>query len=439
MTIRRTALALFCVVSLVYQFPLAYDLLYKPFFNWAPGIDVASTTLLPLALLERGDWTLDEFQGFADEFFRDPYFLAHVNGRTVSRYPVVGAVLALPAYGIPLGTGWMANSGRAWLPYPWTAFMVAKFAAALMAALAAVMLFFSLCELADRRTAAALAMAFALGTSAWSTASQGLWQQTPSLLLQSIGLWFVLRGRRRGALAVAPGAFFFSAATLARPNDGISALLFTLYVLIEYRPAIVRWVALAIPPVLLAGVYNAIYNGSPFVLGYQEGVQLSITGLRLEALLGLFVSPSRGLFVYSPFLILAIPGAWLAWRRGGGRFYLFCAGAVVLGTLFLAAWYYWDGGWGYGTRMMTDVLPYAILLLVPALQSLSHPGRVCFWALAVVAAGLQSLGLWDGGVRWHWHWENYAFDVWDVAENEPLFYVKTYFEMAQHFIARYVH
>ena len=158
LTTRRTACALFVLVSIVYQIPFLYDLCYKPFFNWAPGIDVASTSLLPVALLEHGDWTLDQYWGFANEYYIDPYFFARINGRTVSRFPVVAAVLALPFYGVPLGTGWIADAGRAWLPYPWTAFMVAKFAAAEMAALAVLLFFFCARLLADRKASLAVAL-----------------------------------------------------------------------------------------------------------------------------------------------------------------------------------------------------------------------------------------------------------------------------------------
>ncbi|MBI4789473.1 MAG: hypothetical protein HY782_20780 [Chloroflexi bacterium] len=436
LTTRRTALALFLVVFGVYQFPLIYDLGYKPFFTWAPGIDIASNTLLPLALLQKGDWTLNQFQDFAKQNYRDAYFLAEVKGRTVSRYPVAAAVLALPAYGVPLATGWIADSGYPWLPYPWTAFMVAKFAAAAMAALAALMFFFCARELTDLRASAALDLVFAFGTSVWSTASQGLWQQTPSILLQLIGIWFVLRGRRLGAMAVAPGAFFFSAATVTRQNNALPALLFTLYILIEYRAALWRWIAWAIPPALLAMGYNAVYNGSPLVFGYQEGLQQTMGLPRLDSMVGLLLSPSRGLLVYSPFFVVAL----LGWRNASNvrdrRFYLFAALTFASSILFLSMFQAWDGGWGYGTRLLTDGLPYAMLLLIPAASRLQGLGRATFWGMVGYAVVLQSFGLWDYGVRWHWHWENSAFDVWDLGRNEPLFYLKEYVAMAQRFLAR---
>jgi hypothetical protein len=435
-TTRGTALVLLIVVSIVYQFPLVYDLVHKPFFNWSPGIDVASTTLLPLSLLEHGDLTLDQFQDFAKEYYRDPYFLATVNGRTVSRYPVIAAVLAMPLYGPPLATGWMANSGYPWLPYPLTAFMVARFAAGLMTALAVVMFFFCARELADLKTSAALALVFGLGTSVWSTASQGLWQHTPSLLLQLIGIWFILRGRRHGAMAVAPGALFFSAATIARQNDALPALLFTVYVWLEYRPAVWRWIAWALPPALLAMAYNVVYNGSPLVFGYQEGLQQTMGWPRLDGIAGLLLSPSRGLLVYSPFFAFVFVGLRQLAKDPYRRFYGFAALVFALGVLFLSTFQSWDGGWGYGTRLVIDVLPYAMFLLIPAFTRLGRVPSAIFWGTAVYGAVLQSFALWDGGGSWHLHWPNYAYDVWNLAENEPLFYLKEYVALAQHYVSR---
>ncbi len=436
-TTRRTALALFLIVSFVYQFPLLYDLAYKPFFNWAPGQDIASTSLLPISALVRGDFTLNEYQEFFRQNYDNSYFVAEVNGKIVSRSPVAAAVLAIPFYGFPLGSGWLVNSGRAWLAFPWTGFMVAKFAAAFMTALAVLMFFFCLRTLADAATSLAITLVFAFGTSVWSTASQSLWQQTPSLLFQVLGLWFVLRGRRQGALAVAPGAFFFSAATVARPNNALVALLFTLYVAMTYRPALVRWILWAILPALFFFGYNAIYNGSPLVFGIQDGVLQYLHVPQIEGVIGQFTSPSRGLLVYSPFYLFAFYGAWLG-LRGPDRLLYLVALVVIAFNVLLFSMMLWDGGWGYGTRLLTDVLPYATLFLVPAFLAIGKPERLAFWSLGAYAVVVNSFALWDYGVRWHWHWDHYAYNVWDLAESEPLFYLKQYAAMFTHYLGAYV-
>ena len=434
---QRVALVIFLGTAIVYSFPPVYDLLHKPFF-WSAGQDVAAASFLPLVILEQGDFTFEKYQEFFTKNWRSPYFVAEVNGRLVSRYPIAPAILALPFYGVPLGTDWLFNPGRDWLVFPWSVFYPAKFAAAFITVLAVVMFFFCACELTDVRTSAAITFAFGIGTSVWSTASQALWQQTPSLLFQLIGIWFLLRGRRKGANAIAPGALFFSVATVTRANDGFAALLFTLYVLIEYRSAIWRWLGWAIPPALLAMIYNAIYNGSPFVFGYQEGFTQTMAWLRVDGIIGLFLSPSRGLFIYSPFLVFAIYGAWLA-RREWARLFYFCAAInFVLSAYILSMFQNWDGGWGYGSRLLVDVLPYIAFLLIPVLPRLHGAARGAFWGTAIYAAIAQAFGLWDYGARWQWHWDNWTYDVWNIPENEPLFYLKQYAEMAGYYLNRLI-
>jgi len=80
---------------------------------------------------------------------------------------------------------------------------------------------------------------------------------------------------------------------------------------------------------------------------------------------GNLFSPARGLFVYSPFLLLPLMVVRHTWR-------------VVLqekGLLVLLAWPvlhwisiskfpHWWGGWSYGPRLMSDVLPAFYVLIV---------------------------------------------------------------------------
>lgn len=127
---RRTAFVIFLLTFFAYIIPLVYDLVHKPFFGWIPGIDIVSTSILPVEILERGDFFLDAYRDYFERDFVDPGFIAVVNGRTVSSSPVVAAVLALPFYGVPLGTGWLFNTGYAWLSFPQSVFFPAKFAAA---------------------------------------------------------------------------------------------------------------------------------------------------------------------------------------------------------------------------------------------------------------------------------------------------------------------
>ncbi|HEX7587712.1 MAG TPA: hypothetical protein VF478_05300, partial [Anaerolineae bacterium] len=292
---QRIVLIIFLVVFIVYTIPLAYNALVTPFFHIIPSQDVVSASLVPVSILTRDNFYLDQYRRYVANNYPDPYFVAEVNNHLVSRYPIAAGVLSMPFIGWGLGTGWIARTA--------VVFDVSRFSASLIAALAVVAFFFCARELTDLSTTILATAAFAFGTSVWSTASQGLWQHTPSILFQSLGIWFLLRGKRRGALAVAPAGIFFSLAVVARPPTMVSVAILSLYVLLEYRAAFVRFVLWALPPALLFFLYNYAINGSPWVFGYQEGVALGFP--QWEAVQGLLFSSGRGLFVYSPFLLLA--------------------------------------------------------------------------------------------------------------------------------------
>jgi hypothetical protein len=124
---------------------------------------------------------------------------------------------------------------------------MAKLAAAFIAALAVVAFLFCVRQLTDLSTSTFVATAFAFGTSVWATASQGLWQHTPSILFQSLAFWFLLRGLRLGARAVEPAGLFLSAATVARPPNLVTTLIFMLFVLICFRQSLLRLILWALP------------------------------------------------------------------------------------------------------------------------------------------------------------------------------------------------
>ena len=305
-------------------------------------------------------------------------------------------------------------------------FDAAKVSAAFITALAIVAFFFCARELTDLSTSRLVTIAFAFGSSVWATASQGLWQHTPSILFQALAFWFLLRDTEGGGWkTLAPAGLFLSLATIARPPVLVIALVFSLFVLFYRRNAFLPFVLFALPPLILALIYNFLINGSPFVFGYQEGAAQIFAFPRWEAIQGLLFSSGRGLFVYSPFLLLIPVGIWYGWRQPQRFFYIFLALAFVAYTGIMAAWGSL-GGWAYGSRMLTDTLPAACLLIIPAIEKIHGKWRGALWGVVLLAAGVQSLGLWDYGVRFH---ADPANSVWSIENNEPLFYLKTYISM----------
>jgi hypothetical protein len=109
---------------------------------------------------------------------------------------------------------------------------------------------------------------------------------------------------------------------------------------------------------------------------------------------GLLLSPGRGLFVYSPVLLFALPGLAACLRRSAPppARAISAAGLSILALYgFVATWW---AGVVYGPRYPTDLLPFFALWL--ARTPLPRRGRALAGAAFAVAltwsVGVQALG-----------------------------------------------
>lgn len=134
-------------------------------------------------------------------------------------------------------------------------------------------------------------------------------------------------------------------------------------------------------------LYNWIRFGSLLNFGYgSEKFMLQI----FDGLYGVLLSPGRSMFLYSPVLTLAIPGAWLFYKKE--KALTFAASVTVLFyVLVVASWHSWDGGWSWGSRLLTPILPILGFLSTPAIESAwSRRGDIfVVIGMAVLGLGIQ--------------------------------------------------
>jgi hypothetical protein len=255
----------------------------------------------------------------------------------------------------------------------------AKLAASLYAAASASLVFLTSRRWLARWPAVFLALAYGVGTSVWSTSSQTLWQHGSNEFFLALGIYALARGGRP-LVAVAGAAF--AAATTCRPTSAVFVVAAAAWLLVVNRRALVAFVGGSIPITLALAAYNAYYLGSSLVFGQAvvgPAIALAKTGSPdiwqtslWVGLAGLLVSPSRGLFVFSPWLVLAVAGAVVAWRRteyGPLRPLTIAAAAVIA---VQAKFFDWWGGWAFGYRPIVDLAPVLAALAIP----------VVGWALA---------------------------------------------------------
>jgi hypothetical protein len=207
---------------------------------------------------------------------------------------------------------------------------------------------------------------------------------------------FLLKENTRTNAVVA--SLFTALGILARPTMAIFALLATLFVWRERRSRLAAFLALPV----IGGVGVVLYNvravGS--VLGGYAGV--SFVAPDLQRLLGLLISPNRGLFIYTPIAVLALPGL-LRWRNPRAAWVPYLAAGTLGYLLLYASFGGWWGGHTYGPRFLIDVLPGCVLCAVPTVERCvqRRAGRAVLVALVAWSVGVQAVGAYCDFDTWN--------------------------------------
>jgi hypothetical protein len=343
-----------------------------------------------------------------------PYFLMETRRRGVyaNLYGVGAALVAVPfvaaAYAFAPDLYDRPSAGLLW--------QAAKVAAACAVAGSAVCLFLAALAFVRPGTAAWLAFAYGLGTCAWSTSSQALWQHGPMELFLALGTLFLLReDRRRAAYGV---GLCYAMAFACRPTAAVAIVAAGGYYLLRDRRAFVRWAVGGLPVALALSAYNLHYFGKLVVLGqlgdaYQAAsaflafavpaamaapVALASSSSRgvfgtslLVGCSGILLSPSRGLLVFSPVLVFTFWGLVRVWRDPRFSALRPVTLAAMGMCLLVARWHGWWGGWCYGYRLLTDAVTLMAFLAIPVAEAIRRRR---------VLAALLCLGLaWSVGVQ----------------------------------------
>jgi hypothetical protein len=343
-----------------------------------------------------------------------PYYLQIRNGHYLSRKPPGPALLAVPVYAVPVLLGISADSP--WVP------RLEKISATLITASSVLLLFWALRLVVAEKWALAIAIVYAFGTSSFSVSSQAMWQHGPSQFFLALSLYLLVKGITDPRYLPYAG-FALSAAAAMRETDALLALPIGLYVIHQHRRVLLRFLLFAMPPALLTLIYNRVYQGSISGFGAENPVFWSTplsTGLG-----GLLFSPSRGLFIYSPIIVLSLWGIYLGWRTGNWLLRYLSIGPVLV-VLLYSKWLMWWGGYCYGPRMLADLFPILCFFLYPVAQKIE--GRYLLMG-AFVGVGLLSIwfhalgAYWDDG-RWNVYPDVnvYQYRLWSWRDSPIVYY-----------------
>lgn len=291
------------------------------------------------------------------------------------------------------------DAGREW--------QVAKIAASFYASGSAALVYLALTYLGWRHLAIFTALAYGLGTQAFSTTSQALLQHAPDQFFLALGIVFYLRGNS-SAWAAGCGAAL-SAATWCRPTSALVALVLGLSLFRYGLRPFFAFAATSLPFALALLIHNELLFGSPWRFGQSllTNVAVECTGSPvifqtplLWGAMAHFFSPSRGLFIYSPFLLYTANGIWLSWRNE--RLLALRPISLALATIWVVEFKHFDwwSGWSYGNRHLSDSTTLLVLFLPPALERIGKRSLAALgfavllaWSIAVQAVGAFAFDL----------------------------------------------
>ncbi|MEZ6255820.1 MAG: hypothetical protein R3B92_03575 [Patescibacteria group bacterium] len=369
----------------------------------------------------------------------------------LSAFTLITPLLTLPVYFLPVLFS---------VPPTWeNLILISHAAAALLVAISGGILF-ALCSKYLKTTlyeSLLVTFVYLFATVNYAMLSQALWQHGTVELLSLAGLYltYYATEKKGRSVSTALASLLLGFMVLARPTAILIAVYCALiYVyrlfLLEPKSLVPLVIESAFFPYLKKNIkYLLIYlifHLVPFLFfywysnvfylgvknqGYAEQFFVSWLGRFPEGFIGMWISPSKGILIYSPVLIFSIIGLYLQIKKAGLKNsleYLVFGSIVFTHTLILSRWKHWYGGYSFGYRMASDVIPFIVLCMVPFIQSpsFSRYKRV-FYVLLTISVMFQIMGILFFDGVWHAAYDGGFVDtswLWSIKDSELMFNIR---------------
>ncbi len=346
-----------------------------------------------LASYFRGELPPDLYPGTRQQGL--PYQVKRYGAKVLYEFPVGAPLLAVPwvAVADAVGAGVLDDDGRYDRDRERRH---QRFLAAFCSAAFVTGVFAAAARLLSRRAALWTAAALMFATPVWSTASRGYWSHTAALALLGGMLPLLVareKGFERGGLRL---GLLAAGAYLCRPPLSILLALVAVDLLLRDRKAAARF-ALGAGSMLLGFVALSERTWGMLLPPYYVAARLGWPSL--HRLAGVLFSPSRGLFVFEPALLVVLIYAARRWRELElRRLCRLGAVALFLHTFVVASFPHWWGGHGYGPRLFTETVFYQALLVLGMVATLAKRAPADRgWRRAVVVLAIVGVGIQAGG------------------------------------------
>jgi hypothetical protein len=296
--------------------------------------------------------------------WRPFYQLVRINGRVLYAHSHGTSLLSVPLVAIldVLGVSAMDSEGHY---YYWGELWIQKIISSFLMAVAVCIFFESACLFLPSIWSLAIAIAAGFGTQIWSTATRALWSHTWEVLLSACVVLVLLRREKQPWRFDGPLlATLLSWMYFVRPNAAITIIGVSIFILICHSDEFIIYAATGLTWLLAFLVYSLNIFGQVLPDYYMLGSALNVNGW-FVAFTGSLISPSRGLFIFVPSTLFVMYIVARHWRTLRSRRLAFLSAGIICGQIIIvASWPVWWGGFSYGPRVLTDTIPWFVLLAI---------------------------------------------------------------------------
>ena len=361
------------------------------------------------------------------------------NTHYISAFPIISGLIAILVYILPVGLGMV-------ITFENLAFL-SHMAAALVMSLSGGVMYLLLNNyiIKDSRKSLLVTFIYLFSSVNFALISQALWQHGPVqlFLLLAIYMFAGIIFEKQEKLDLKKtflGGLFMGISVLSRPTAGLPVIVlsvFLVYLILKSysKKSLLQFLLLVVAGLTLCFLFFVWYNKTYYISienqGYFNQLGRSWLSKFPEGFLGMWISPSKGILTYSPVFLFSLLGAFIVFKRKNYKedsLYIASIIIILLHTLIVGRWKHWYGGWSFGYRMSSDILPFLTLLLVPYIKSdFFNKTKNIFVVLISISVLVQIMGIvfFDG--VWHAAYDK-GFDetswLWSIKDSEMVFNIR---------------
>ena len=342
-----------CIFRIIYFAPNKYSY-----------CDPLGCLLTSQAILSFGTVNLDAYKEIITRYeFRYGYRIMTINGHLFYFYPIGSCIYAIPFVKLANCTGrdisYMVGS------IPVYDLKLQNLLSSLIGA-GCFLLIYGICRcLLKTVHSIILSLIFVLGSSIASTMGTAFWNFDFEVMFILFSILLILYDAydlyKLNAYLL---SFLLFSAYFCRPTAAIFVGVVAIYIFFRSRKLFIE-LSVSLCVLFMGSILFSLHLYDQMLPPYYH-YHLSLKSETLWiAFYGILLSPGRGLFIYSPYLIVTFFGVcFLGKRLFQSRLTWMAGGWFVLHILAISKFQQWWGGSSFGPRLLTDVFPACMLLTI---------------------------------------------------------------------------